>query len=89
LNTPERIEVLENMHYLDRDEAGFLRDAATFYRALDHGLRVRSGHAEGKLPVGAQRLALAVLMKRWTSAPLDALDSVRERTRLLFERLFG
>ncbi|MGA3201163.1 MAG: glutamine-synthetase adenylyltransferase [Bryobacteraceae bacterium] len=89
LNTPERIEVLENMHYLDPDEAGFLRDAATFYRALDHGLRVRSGHAEGKLPTGAQRSALAVLMKRWTSAPLDALDSVRERTRVLFDRLFG
>jgi glutamate-ammonia-ligase adenylyltransferase len=89
LNTPERIEVLENMHHLDRSEAGFLRDAATFYRALDHGLRVRSGHAEGKLPLGMQRVALAEVIKRWTSAPLDALDSVREHTRELFDRLFG
>ncbi|MGA3187967.1 MAG: glutamine-synthetase adenylyltransferase [Bryobacteraceae bacterium] len=87
LNTPERIEVLENMHHLDRAEAGFLRDAATFYRALDHGLRVRSGHAEGKLP--AQRAALEALIKRWTSAPLDALDAVRDHTRELFDRLFG
>lgn len=89
LNTPERIEVLENMHHLDRAEAGFLRDAATFYRALDHGLRVRSGHAEGKLPAGAQRVALEVLIKRWTSAPLDAFDSIREHTRELFDRFFG
>jgi glutamate-ammonia-ligase adenylyltransferase len=89
LNTPERIEVLESMHHLDRTEAGFLRDAATFYRALDHGLRVRSGHAEGKLPSGVQQAALAVLIKRWTSAPLEALGDIREHTRQLFDRLFG
>jgi glutamate-ammonia-ligase adenylyltransferase len=89
LNTPERIEVLESMHHLDRTEAGFLRDAATFYRALDHGLRVRSGHAEGKLPVGAQRAALGELMRRWTAIPLDSLGEIRERTHALFERSFG
>jgi glutamate-ammonia-ligase adenylyltransferase len=89
LNTPERIEVLESMHHLDRTEAGFLRDAANFYRALDHGLRVRSGHAEGKLPIGAQRAALATLIKRWTSAPLDALADIQEHTRALFDRAFG
>jgi glutamate-ammonia-ligase adenylyltransferase len=40
LNTPARIEVLESMGHLDRSEAQFLNDAATFYRALDHSLRV-------------------------------------------------
>jgi glutamate-ammonia-ligase adenylyltransferase len=89
LNTPERIEVLESMHHLDKTEAGFLRDAATFYRALDHGLRVRSGHAEGKLPALAQRAALGELMKRWTPIPLDKLNEVRQQTRALFDRLFG
>jgi [glutamine synthetase] adenylyltransferase / [glutamine synthetase]-adenylyl-L-tyrosine phosphorylase len=89
LNTPERIEVLENMHYLDKTEAGFLREAATFYRALDHGLRVRSGHAEGKLPARAQRAALETLIKRWTPTPLASLDAVRDHTRALFDRLFG
>jgi [glutamine synthetase] adenylyltransferase / [glutamine synthetase]-adenylyl-L-tyrosine phosphorylase len=89
LNTPERIEVLESMHHLDRAEAGFLRDAATFYRALDHGLRVRSGHAEGRLPAEAQRAALSELMKRWTAVPLDSLGEIRDRTRALFDRLFG
>ena len=89
LNTPERIEVLESMHHLDKTEAGFLRDAATFYRALDHGLRVRSGHAEGKLPAAAQRAALGELMKRWTAVPLDSLSEIREHTRELFDRSFG
>lgn len=89
LNTPERIEVLESMHHLDRAEAGFLRDAATFYRALDHGLRVRSGHAEGKLPAEAQRAALGELLKRWTTVPLDSLGEIRDRTRALFDRFFG
>jgi glutamate-ammonia-ligase adenylyltransferase len=87
LNTPERIEVLENMHHLDKSDAAFLRDAATFYRALDHGLRVRSGHAEGKLP--PQRAALQGLIKRWTPRPLEGLAEVREHTRELFDRLFG
>jgi glutamate-ammonia-ligase adenylyltransferase len=89
LNTPERIEVLENMHYLDRTESRFLRDAATFYRALDHGLRVRSGHAEGKLPAEAKRAELGELMKRWSTVPLDTLGAIRERTRELFDRHFG
>jgi glutamate-ammonia-ligase adenylyltransferase len=89
LNTPERIEVLESMHHLDRAEAGFLHEAATFYRALDHGLRVRSGHAEGKLPAAAQRVALGELMKRWTAVPLDSLGEIRDRTRALFDRSFG
>jgi glutamate-ammonia-ligase adenylyltransferase len=89
LNTPERIEVLENMDHLDHSQAGFLRDAATFYRALDHGLRVRSGHSEGKLPVGAQQVALAALVQRWTPVPLEALADIRDYTRELFDRAFG
>src|SRR5204862_5464849 len=36
LNTPERIEVLENMGHLDREEASFWPDAAAVYLALDH-----------------------------------------------------
>ena len=50
LNTPERIDIIEKMGHLERKDAEFLQDAATFYRAIDHGLRVYSGHAEGRLP---------------------------------------
>ena len=53
LNTPERIDVIEKMGHLEREDADFLRDAATFYRAIDHGQRVATGHAEGSLPASA------------------------------------
>ena len=45
------------MGHLDRADAEFLRDAATFYRAVDHGLRVYSGHAEGSLPTSSSQVA--------------------------------
>ena len=67
LNTPERIDVIEKMGHLDREDADFLREAATFYRAIDHGQRVASGHAEGSLPTSqAQFEMLAELVRRWT-----------------------
>ena len=44
LNTPARIDVIEQMGHLERADADFLRDAATFYRAVDHGIRVSTGH---------------------------------------------
>ncbi|MEK7406787.1 MAG: glutamine-synthetase adenylyltransferase, partial [Acidobacteriota bacterium] len=43
LNTPARIDVIEEMGHLERTDADFLRDAATFHRAVDHGLRVSTG----------------------------------------------
>src|SRR5256714_12753361 len=52
LNTPERIDVIEKMGPLEREDADFLRDAATFFRSLDHGQRVSTGHAAGNLPAG-------------------------------------
>src|ERR1051325_5270381 len=90
LNTPARIEVLESMGHLDRAEAQFLQDAATFYRALDHGLRVLSGHAEGKLPTSESQLeTLAALLKRWTPIALGDLSDIGSRTRGMFDGLFG
>jgi glutamate-ammonia-ligase adenylyltransferase len=89
LNTPARIEVLENMGHLDRDEARLLQAAATFYRALDHGLRVQSGHAEGKLPASeAQLELLGAVLQRWTEIPLSGLREIREQTRAMFDRVF-
>jgi glutamate-ammonia-ligase adenylyltransferase len=96
LNTPERIDVIEKMGHLDPADAAFLRDAATFYRALDHGQRISTGHAEGSLPTSeAQFEVLTDLVKRWTPAhlhqhPLDVtLREIRTRTREFFDRLFG
>jgi [glutamine synthetase] adenylyltransferase / [glutamine synthetase]-adenylyl-L-tyrosine phosphorylase len=96
LNTPERIDVIEKMGHLEREDADFLREAATFYRALDHGQRVSTGHSVGSLPTSqAQFDVLTNLVKRWTPEHLhgqriDAtLRDIRGRTRNFFHRLFG
>jgi glutamate-ammonia-ligase adenylyltransferase len=96
LNTPERIDVIEKMGHLDREDADFLREAATFYRAVDHGQRVSTGHAEGSLPTSpAQFDVLTGLVKRWTPPHLHeqrldvTLREIRHRTREFFNRLFG
>jgi [glutamine synthetase] adenylyltransferase / [glutamine synthetase]-adenylyl-L-tyrosine phosphorylase len=95
LNTPARIDVIEQMGHLERTDADFLRDAAIFYRAMDHGLRVSSGHAEGTLPsTGSQIDNLDALVRRWTpdhlhDQPLDIeLAQIQARTREFFDRLF-
>lgn len=96
LNTPERIDIIEKMGHLDREDAAFLLDAATLYRAIDHGLRVYSGHAEGRLPQSPAHLeTLTNVVSRWTPAHLhdqplpDELAQIQARTREFFKRLFG
>jgi glutamate-ammonia-ligase adenylyltransferase len=95
LNTPARVDVIEQMGHLERAEANFLRDAATFYRAVDHGLRVMAGHAEGSLPGSESHLeTLSRLVSRWTpehlhDQPLPVeLAQIQQRTREVFDRLF-
>ncbi len=90
LNTPARIEVLEHLGQLNRADAKFLYDAATFYRGLDHGIRVLTGHAEAKPPSSEAHVeALGALLRRWTAIPLTSVNDIRSRTRAAFERIFG
>jgi glutamate-ammonia-ligase adenylyltransferase len=95
LNTPERIDVIEKMGHLEREEAEFLLQAAVFYRAVDHGLRVLNGHAEGRLPTNpVQATILADLVSRWIPerlhGPLPAtLKDIRTRTREFYQHVFG
>jgi len=96
LNTPERINIIEATGHLERGDAEFLLDAATFYRAVDHALRVYSGHAEASLPNSETHLQiLTELVHRWTpeqrnTQPLKAeLAKIQNRTREIFERLFA
>jgi glutamate-ammonia-ligase adenylyltransferase len=77
------------MGHMDRESAQFLNEAATFYRALDHGVRVLSGHAEAKLPSSsAQMQTLDDLLKRWTPVPLNRLSEIQTRVRQMFDRVF-
>ncbi len=100
LNTPERIDIVEKMGHLDREDAEFMREAATFYRAVDHGMRVSTGHAEGSLPTSPnQREMLCELVRRWAPERLvqvagenllqGTLNQMRTRTRALFDRVFS
>lgn len=96
LNTPARIEVVEQMGHIDQNEARFLLDAATFYRAVDHGLRLMSGHSEGSLPTAENQLqTLTRLVERWVPEhlcdqplPLE-LRQIQDRTRAYFDQLFS
>jgi [glutamine synthetase] adenylyltransferase / [glutamine synthetase]-adenylyl-L-tyrosine phosphorylase len=96
LNTPARIDVIEQMGHLEHQEAFFLREAATFFRAVDHGLRISTGHAEGSLPSSQTQMeVLTNLVRRWTPPHLHGetlertLQSIRQRTRDFFNLLFG
>ena len=96
LNTPERIDIVEKMGHLEREDADFLREAATFYRAIDHGLRISIGHEEGRLPTAPEPLAkLTELVRRWDHVADEPvalevrLDTIRKRTRAFFDRVFG
>ncbi len=96
LNTPERIDVVEKMGHLERADAEFLLQATTFFRALDHAIRVVMGRAEEKLPSSnAEREMVAELVRRWTKEPSSAsaleaeLDALRAKMRRLFETVFA
>lgn len=96
LNTPERIDIVEKMGHLERADAVFLRDAATLFRAVEHGIRLLSGQAGGRLPTSRAHLEqLTEMVMRWTPShlhdqPLEReLAQIRERTRDYFDRLFG
>jgi [glutamine synthetase] adenylyltransferase / [glutamine synthetase]-adenylyl-L-tyrosine phosphorylase len=96
LNTPERIDVIEQMGHLERDDAEFLRDAATIFRAVDHGIRLYSGQPSDSLPSsGAAFDSVAEMVQRWTppafaQQPLrDTLRLIQSRTRETFDRLFA
>jgi [glutamine synthetase] adenylyltransferase / [glutamine synthetase]-adenylyl-L-tyrosine phosphorylase len=96
LNTPERVEIIEATGHLERADAEFLLEAATFYRAVDHALRIYSGHAETSLPNSESQLqVLAGLVHRWIperlkSQPIQVqLAKIQNHTRAIFERLFA
>ena len=96
LNTPARIDVIEQMGDLSADQAVFLSEAATFFRAVDHGIRISTGHAEGRLPTNPQQVAiLTELVRRWTPPGMvegtleSAARKVRRETRAFFQKIFG
>jgi glutamate-ammonia-ligase adenylyltransferase len=95
LNTPERVNIIEAMGHLERADAEFLLEAATFYRAVDHALRIYSGRSETSLPNSELQLQILTgLVHRWIPERPNALPiktelaKIQNRTRAIFERLF-
>ncbi len=96
LNTPERIDIVEKMGHLDRPDAEFLLNATTYFRALDHAIRVVKGRAEKKIPAELlYRGKIAELMQRWTghthnAGQLDSdLAALQSKMRHVFEHIFN
>ena len=95
LNTPARIDIIEKMGHLERPDANFLRDAATFHRSMDHAMRLLTGHPEGTLPNAEDQLhTLTDLVERWVPEHLSDQPllvehaKIQHRTREFFNRLF-
>jgi glutamate-ammonia-ligase adenylyltransferase len=95
LNTPKRIDVIVKAGGLTAADATFLSDAATMFRAIDHGLRVATGHAEGRLPTNpAQVAVMTELVHRWAPPAFrqgtveSVMKQIRGETRRFFERIF-
>ena len=96
LNTPERIDIVEKMGHLDRPDAELLLNATTYFRALDHAIRVVRGRADKKIPVELiYREQIAELMQRWTghtnhAGTLDSdLAALQSKMRQVFEHIFN
>ncbi len=95
LNTPERIDIVEKMGHLERADADFLLKATTFYRAIDHALRICMGRATERLPSSpANREMVAGLLQLWTRQQAsaetiaDSLQELQSKMRGIFERIF-
>jgi hypothetical protein len=96
LTTPERITVIQTMGGLTAQQARLLEDTSVFFRALDHAIRVATGHSSSKIPTSvSQQQNLGNLLGRWSkiktaAQPLASLvQEVRQRTRAVFLEIFG
>ncbi len=96
LNTLQRIEIIHATGLLDDNDRNSLLDAATFFRALDHAIRVATGSSSSALPSERRLLdMLGELVGRWSpirpqgQSLASLLDEVRASTRATFNRIFA
>jgi glutamate-ammonia-ligase adenylyltransferase len=95
LTTPERIEVIRSTLRLTPKQAAQLHEIAVFFRALDHAIRVSTGHSASTIPTSlSKQEILAELIGRWSTLrpaaqPLPSfVQQVRQTTRNLFLKIF-
>ena len=81
---------------LNARQAALLHETVVFFRALDHAIRVSTGHSSSKIPTSlSKQEILGELVGRWSvikpaAQPLPSLvQQVRQTTRELFLEIFG
>ena len=84
-NAVEQIGALEARGALRAADAGVLREAATFYRLLDHAIRLVLGRSSSALPEPAQIPRVNSLLKQWGvrvhGSLYDAVAATRRAVR--------
>ncbi|MFZ0640597.1 MAG: hypothetical protein WA020_01545 [Candidatus Acidiferrales bacterium] len=88
-NVLEQIAALKAGGALDAKSAGVLRDAAVFYRSLDHAIRLVLGRSSNILPEPAQIPRVNALLKQW-GIPVhgslhDAVTGIRRAVRRIYD----
>ncbi|MCL6481218.1 MAG: hypothetical protein K6U02_05785 [Firmicutes bacterium] len=101
-NVLRQVATLEAAGLLAAEPAQALRNAALFYRSLDHAIRLLTGHAAHRLPESAQAARVVCLMQPWglTWEPSEAADAfsaaealesnvemARQRVRALYAQI--
>jgi [glutamine synthetase] adenylyltransferase / [glutamine synthetase]-adenylyl-L-tyrosine phosphorylase len=92
-NVLEQIAALEERGALDAKDAGVLREAAMFYRSLDHAIRLVLGRSSSALPEPAQIPRVEALMKEWgatmSGSLYDGVTGMRRAVRKIYEATVG
>ncbi len=88
-NIVAQIAFLESRGALDGEQASVLRDAANFYRSLDHAIRLVLGRPSPELPEPAQMPRVSALLERW-KVPIrgslkESVETTRELVRGIYE----
>lgn len=90
-NVVEQIGALERQGALDVTHAQALREAATFYRSLDHAIRLVLGRSSGTLPEPAQIPRVNALLQHWSvnvhGNLHDCVAATRRGVREIYEEM--
>jgi [glutamine synthetase] adenylyltransferase / [glutamine synthetase]-adenylyl-L-tyrosine phosphorylase len=92
-NTRQRLRTLHHARLLGEAEFGLLEEAAEFYRALEHAIRLATGRARKTLPVGehargaVEELAARMMDRGFEGGLETELQRTRAAVRSLYEHL--
>ena len=90
-NCLAQIAFLESRGALNGEQANVLRDAAIFYRSLDHAIRLVLGRPSAELPEPAQTPRVSALLEKWNvpvpGTLVQMVASTRESVRGIYNAI--